>query len=72
MQHIQYPDLSVHLHTHRRILMRVENVIISNSKFINVMTEGLDEILREIIHVHVVEEDVKISRYYEQKFIYKN
>lgn len=36
------------------------------------MTEGLDEILREIIHVHVAEEDVKISRYYEQKFIYKN
>lgn len=72
MQHIQYPDLSAHLRTHRRILMQVENIIISNSKFINVMTEGLDEILKEIIHVHVAEEDIKVSRYYEQKFIYKN
>ncbi|EOI5271559.1 hemerythrin family protein [Campylobacter coli] len=71
MRHIQYPDLSTHLHIHRRILMQVENIIISNSKFINVMTEGLDKVLRDLIHVHIIEEDIKISLFYEQKFIYK-
>ncbi|BEK37697.1 bacteriohemerythrin [Campylobacter coli] len=71
MQHIQYPDLSAHLRIHRRILMQVENIIISNSKFINVMTEGLDKVLKDIIHIHITEEDTKVSLYYEQKFIYK-
>lgn len=71
MRHIQYPDLSTHLHINRRILMQVENIIISNSKFINVMTEGLDKVLKDIIHIHITEEDTKVSLYYEQKFIYK-
>ncbi|EGS0795573.1 bacteriohemerythrin [Campylobacter coli] len=71
MRHIQYPDLSTHLHIHRRILMQVENIIISNSKFINVMTEGLDKVLRDLTHVHIIEEDIKVSLFYEQKFIYK-
>lgn len=51
--------------------MQVENIIMSNSKFINVMTEGLDKVLRDLIHVHIIEEDIKVSLYYEQKFIYK-
>ncbi len=46
--------------------MQVENINISNSKFINVMTEGLDKVLKDIIHIHITEEDKKVRSEYRR------
>lgn len=65
MREIKYPYINHHIRIHRKIILEIEEIIISEAKFVNIMTEKLNQ---DFIFKHTVKEDSKIVKYYEEKF----
>lgn len=53
---------------HRKIILEIEEIIISEAKFVNIMTEKLNLVVQDFIFKHTAKEDSKIVKYYEEKF----
>ncbi|HBD2708817.1 TPA: bacteriohemerythrin, partial [Campylobacter jejuni] len=49
-------------------ILEIEEIIISEAKFVNIMIEKLDLVVQDFIFNHTVKEDSKIVKYYEEKF----
>jgi len=68
MREIKYPYINHHTRIHREIILKIEEIIISEAQFINTMTEKLNLVVKDFIFEHTSNEDSKIAKYYEEKF----
>lgn len=68
MRKIEYPYINHHTRIHRKIILEIEEIIISEAKFVNIMTEKLNLVVQDFIFKHTAKEDSKIVKYYEEKF----
>lgn len=68
MREIGYPYINHHTRIHRKIILEIEEIIISEAKFVNIMTEKLNLVVQDFIFKHTAKEDSKIVKYYEEKF----
>ncbi|ELU2992448.1 hemerythrin domain-containing protein [Campylobacter jejuni] len=64
MREIEYPYINHHTRIHRKIILEIEEIIISEAKF----TEKLNLVVQDFIFKHTAKEDSKIVKYYEEKF----
>lgn len=67
MREIEYPYINHHTRIHRKIILEIEEIIISEAKFVNIMTEKLNLVVQDFIFKHTAKEDSKIVKYYEEK-----
>lgn len=69
MREIEYPYINHHTRIHRKIILEIEEIIISEAKFVNIMTEKLNLVVQDFIFKHTAKEDSKIVKVLRRKII---
>ncbi|EOE5714605.1 hemerythrin domain-containing protein [Campylobacter upsaliensis] len=68
MLQINYPNLSEHKKIHRKIILEIEEIIITEAKILNTMSRKIENVVTDLIFKHTVKEDYKIAQFYRRKF----
>ncbi|EAL8903129.1 bacteriohemerythrin [Campylobacter upsaliensis] len=71
MLQINYPNLSEHKKIHRKIILEIEEIIITEAKILNTMSRKIENVVTDLIFKHTVKEDYKIAQFYEENFLSK-
>lgn len=71
MLQINYPNLSEHKKIHRKIILEIEEIIITEAKILNTMSRKIENVVTDLIFKHTSKEDYKIAQFYEENFLNK-
>ncbi|EID3271228.1 hemerythrin domain-containing protein [Campylobacter upsaliensis] len=71
MLQINYPNLSEHKKIHRKIILEIEEIIITEAKILNTMSRKIENVVTDLIFKHTAKEDYKIAQFYEENFLNK-
>ena len=71
MLQINYPNLSEHKKIHRKIILEIEEIIITEAKILNTMSRKIENVVTDLIFKHTAKEDYKITQFYEENFLNK-
>ncbi|EHH4695958.1 bacteriohemerythrin [Campylobacter upsaliensis] len=71
MLQINYPNLSEHKKIHRKIILEIEEIIITEAKILNTMSRKIENVVTDLIFKHTAKEDYKIAQFYEKNFLNK-
>lgn len=67
MREIEYPYINHHTRIHRKIILEIEEIIISEAKFVNIMTEKLNLVVQDFIFKHNSQRRFKNSKVLRRK-----
>lgn len=59
MLQINYPNLSEHKKIHRKIILEIEEIIITEAKILNTMSRKIENVVTDLIFKHTAKEDYK-------------
>lgn len=71
MLQINYPNLSEHKKLHRKIILEIEEIIITEAKILNAMSKKIESVVMDLVFKHTSKEDSKIAKFYEENFLNK-
>ncbi|ELR5013034.1 hemerythrin domain-containing protein [Campylobacter upsaliensis] len=71
MLQINYPNLSEHKKIHRKIILEIEEIIITEAKILNTMSRKIENVVTDLIFKYTAKEDYKIAQFYEENFLNK-
>ena len=71
MLQINYPNLSEHKKIYRKIILEIEEIIITEAKILNTMSRKIASVVTDLIFKHTAKEDYKIAQFYKENFLNK-